>query len=176
MEAGSHRHVSELILQNFTLRTGWDMLEHIVISLRFGIASSLCPSYAGPLVFSVLLPHRLQPKKRLCPRSRSLLGSFSAQGAVLPDTATSSIKFAKKSSSKLGMVSSTFCIWHNISPGGVVPGRRSNVLPSDRHERNEMVGAARNTSINRTINRPRDNTEDASSVNFTFKLMPSSWM
>ena len=41
------------------------------------------------------------------------------------------------------MVFLHFCIWHRVSPSGVVLRRRSDLLLSDRDERNDNVGTAR---------------------------------
>ena len=73
-----------------------------------------------------------------------------------------------------------FCIWHTGSTGGVVPGRWSNLLLSDRDERNEIVGRARDGLVNvgfppgcqeyecanSSHHRPGDSTEGESSTNY----------
>ena len=161
--------VAFVIFASFTIRIFWVMREHVVTSLWLGIVGCLRQNCDGFLsLASRSLTAMVTTEGDPAAATESPLESFSPRGVFLIKTASSSINFFLKKKTP------AIAAWYHASlVSGRGLNRWSNLLLSDRVEKNEVAGTARDgpvfcwswvsswlpTVATSSHNRPRDNIE-----------------
>ena len=161
--------VAFVIFASFTIRIFWEMREHVVMSLWLGIVGCLSQNCDGFLsLASRSLTAVVTTEGDPAAATESPLASFSPRGVPDQDCVVVDQFFFQKKKTP------AIAAWYHAS---LVSGRGSNrwsdLLLSDRDEKNEVAGTARDgpvfcwswvsswlpTVATSSHNRPRDNIE-----------------